>query len=130
MLYKGIFIYCCSDIFLSGSHKLCRSQSRRHPWEKTSVYMESWGHCEECVALTMWSLKIHSRICLFQNTGKETISSVLYCQDKVHFKDKTAITINLIPLDTFFFIISHYDISSLHKRLYLTRHIALYLLVA
>lgn len=29
MLYKGIFVSCCSDIFWSSSHKFCQSLSRR-----------------------------------------------------------------------------------------------------
>ena len=43
---------------------------------------------------------------------------MLYCQHKVHSKGKTAVMIHLSPLDTFFIIISHYNISSLYERLF------------
>jgi hypothetical protein len=59
---------------------------------------------------------------------QSALCAILPTQGSV--KGRTAITIHLSPLEKFFNKISHYDISSLHKRLSLTGHIPLCLLIA
>lgn len=74
MLYKGIFVSCCSGISWSGSHKFCQSLSRKlnshyfwHFWRKDlSVYADmrpSWRMCDARNMVFVNSVMFaHSRI--------------------------------------------------------------------